>query len=110
MPSQMLKKSEIRELRKIFMYGFLLTINITFSPPGLFDTPYDSHGVFDASLITTPTTRELYSLPEELLLKVIQFYDALMTVFLLFIYSHLYQCKLLTNSNKSAIHTMVKVK
>ena len=61
------------------MYGFLLTINITFSPPGLFDTPYDSHGVFDASLITTPTTRELYSLPEELLLKVIQFYDALMT-------------------------------
>ena len=46
---------------------------------GLFDTPYDSHGVFDASLITTPTTRELYSLPEGLLLKVIQFYDALMT-------------------------------
>ena len=61
------------------MYGFLLTINITLSPPGLFDTPYDSHGVFDASRITTPTTRELYSLPEGLLLKVIQFYDALMT-------------------------------
>ena len=99
------------------MYGFLLTINIYFYSPDLFDTPYDSHGVFDASLITTPTTRELYSLPEDLFLKVIQIYDALMTVFLLLIYSQLYQCKLLayrgfyhrykreqfcTNSNKSS--------